>query len=97
MTALFQETVRDVLDVLIDRAFDEGDPGDKVGVEITHPSLDYAILVPFCPRGLLSGERILHWIEKIQQSKRGLSLDHRMVVKFTRIRPVIGGGWRDDF
>ncbi len=66
-------------------------------MEIRHPALDKPILIPFSTPERLTADKLLVWIEKIKQSKRGFALDEEMAVKFTRIRPPQGRGWRRDF
>ncbi len=90
------ELFRQVFHRLIGEVFADGQDGDQVGMEITHPGLDKAILVPFSPPERLTADKLMVWIEKIRQSKRGLALDEEMGVKFVRIRPPQGRGWRKE-
>ncbi len=45
----------------------------------------------------LTADRLMIWIEIIRQSKKGFVLDEEMTVKFMRIRPPQGRGWRREF
>ncbi len=92
-----ESMVQQVFQQLIDQFFEEGKPQDRVGVEIRHPSLDKHILVPFTNREKLTGEKLLLWIEKVQQSKEELNFDDQMVLQFTRITPPAGNGWSKQF
>ncbi|MCP4549576.1 MAG: hypothetical protein GY835_24230, partial [bacterium] len=90
------ELFRQVFHRLIGHVFADGQDGDRVGMEIKHPGLDKSILVPFSTPARLTADKLMTWIEKIRQSKKGLALDEEMTVKFVRIRPPQGRGWRKE-
>ncbi len=59
------ELFRQVFHCLIGQVFADGQAGHKVGMELNHPGLDKAILVPFSTPEWLTGDKLMVWIEKI--------------------------------
>lgn len=69
-------------DELLERIFDDvlqrvgGGRGSKdmVGLAIDHPALETPLYIPFRRVGEVTGETIMHAIEKVQQSKRDFDM-----------------------
>ncbi len=74
------QLLHDGLDRLLDTAFEDAGPNDRVGVEVNHPNLGFPILVPFRARQQLNTDTILRHVEQVQQSKRDVTIDDEMVL-----------------
>ncbi len=80
------QAVPRAFDQVIDGVFEGAQPTDRVKAWINHPALDTPIQTDFVTRAELTGDRLMHMIEAVQQSKRDLALDEEMSIDFTHVR-----------
>ena len=76
----------------IDECCQEGVPGDKLGIEITHPDLEESVLVPFRDQQEQDADKVMHLIEQVAQSKKGFKVDNGFSMKFTHVHFPQGAG-----
>jgi len=78
---------------VLDVAFEGCSPDDVVGLEISHPTLDTEIIVPFGPREKTTLDKVMEVIAAVQQSRRDLSFNGDMIIKATVVTPPSGSGY----
>jgi len=81
-------------DAVLSETFKHASDRDKVGVSISHPTLDTEVLVAFGDKDETTTDKIMEMIGMVQQSKKELNFDDTMTVKVTRITPPQGEGYR---
>ena len=87
------ELVRAAFQRLLDQTFQQGDPTDRIGIEIRHPGLHHRpIFIPFLSQKQLSVEKLLRIIERTLQSNDDFRLDDEVTIIITRIRTPVGSG-----
>lgn len=64
----FHEQISDILDHAVDKIISQSTYKDLVGASLNHPDLDKPVYIHFRPRANLTGEVIVHEIERILQS-----------------------------
>ena len=92
------DQVRDVDAVLqamfgdaLQQVFADGQPGDRVGVMIDHPTLRQPYYIAFRRQGDITADRLLSIWQELLQSDEELALDQRLTVEFMRRRGIRGG------
>ena len=85
------EYVEEAFGELLNRAFQDAQPSDDVGVEIQHPGLNRPVIIPFRKRYELTPSSIVGVIQHVQQSRERFHMDNEMVWLFTRVADYSAG------
>ncbi|MCP4054843.1 MAG: hypothetical protein GY739_17730, partial [Mesoflavibacter sp.] len=76
-----QATLLAAFSELIERAFADGGPDDKVSMVLTHPGLRKKIGIPLSRREMLTAEKVLAIVEKFIQSGDDVSYDEQWTIE----------------
>ncbi|MCP4115723.1 MAG: hypothetical protein GY737_10015 [Desulfobacteraceae bacterium] len=82
-----QATMLAAFSELIERAFADGGPDDKVSMVLTHPGLRKKIGIPLSRREMLTAEKVLAIVEKFIQSGDDVSYDEQWTIEAIRFSP----------
>lgn len=87
------ERLPEIFNNAIDMVLEHVSPNHLVGLEFNHPNLHNPILIPFKRRDEVSGEQILHTMERVQQSNKELNLqDPGASIRLVTVDPPTGTG-----
>lgn len=80
------------LDKVLEKSFEDIEPWQKVGVEVTHPKLMDSILHLFGDVGDTTTDSVMWRISEVQQSAKDLKFDDGMGIKVTIVNMPHGAG-----